>query len=210
LEYNSLRSSWARIEKYLNKEAPSLLETLNPPASEEKLFEFKMSMPFELPEELIELYRIHEGVSFPSIASFAYGLSFYDLERLTYNQAFYQKASSGVDPEFCDIGIKKEWLNSPLRVPLGDDGSRCTICVDLDPSEEGVIGQIVLFDGDFLVALKLANSISEMYYEFANDLENGRYFLDPDALSDGQEILEPEKELDVINWQNIARWKNIL
>ncbi len=76
-------------------------------------------------------------------------------------------------------------------------------------SENGILGQVILLDYDSSAALKLANSIEELLEKFAGDLESGKYTLLPEALEDGNEWLDPAREIDPVNWFNSPTWAHI-
>ena len=67
-----------------------------------------------------------------------------------------------------------------------------------------------MVDYDMGIALLLNKSISEMVAQFENDLSNDRYSLQEDALEDGVHWLEPDQEIDPVNWYISPRWHYVL
>ncbi|WP_444919226.1 SMI1/KNR4 family protein [Microbulbifer sp. JMSA003] len=209
----TLRNSWKRIDGWLSENAPKIRDALNPPASEEAITELEETIGEKLPEDLKELYRIHNGLNSNAVANLVYGLQFYSIEEviLEYSRLKNIKDMKDFPPlNYADPGVKVTSVSSMMRIPIGDDSSGCGLFIDLDPNSEGKIGQIVLYDQDYNIALNPASSIEEMYSDFANHLEAGRYKLLEDALADGEHWLDADAELDIINWHNSKRWKDIL
>ena len=62
-------------------------------------------------------------------------------------------------------------------------------------------------DGDHNVGLLIANSITELIANFANDLDKGLYSLNEEALEDEQHFLEADAQIDIANWHKIEKWK---
>ncbi len=81
--------------------------------------------------------------------------------------------------------------------------------IDMKPADNGSFGQIILLDFDYNIALNIAPSVLELYTMFVNDLNEGKYSLDKNALEDGVEWLKPDKEIDIINWRGTSHWGNI-
>jgi cell wall assembly regulator SMI1 len=52
---------WGRLESWLKKNAPEVLDDLNPWASESEVLELETALGFNLPEDLKESLRIHNG-----------------------------------------------------------------------------------------------------------------------------------------------------
>jgi hypothetical protein len=52
-------------------------------------------------------------------------------------------------------------------------------------------------------------SLNRFLADFSTDLEAGRYFLDKDALADGNEFLRCQAEIDIVNWSFSPRWKHL-
>ncbi|MEB3355645.1 MAG: hypothetical protein VKK04_02790, partial [Synechococcales bacterium] len=75
----------------------------------------------------------------------------------------------------------------------------------------GQFGQVVLYDYDYCVGIKVAASIQALYSSFADDLEAGRYSLLKDKPGEETDYdwLEPERELDVVNWSQTERWQYV-
>ena len=107
---------------------------------------------------------------------------------------------------YTDKGIKSEYTFTNKRIPIGDDNGSSLLCIDLDPTEDGIYGQVIMVDYDMGVSLKLHNSILELVNQFEEDLKDDKYSLQEDALEDGVHWLDPIREIDPVNWFNSPRW----
>ncbi len=205
----NLKQSWLEINSWLEKEAPKIKQTLNPPATEGELDKLRTVVDTLLPSDLISLYSIHNGMDNEKTANLVYGIPFLSIqdsirEILNYNT---------LDPEelfYADIGIDKKYIFSKYRIPIGSDSGTCLLCVDLKPTDQGLVGQVILLDYERNTALVISKSVSEMYYLFSEHLKAGEYSLLEEALEDGVEWLKPSKEFDIINWHNTSQWGEIL
>ena len=57
----TIEEIWEQIEAWLSVTAPSVLASLNPGATEEKIIETEKLIGINFPEELIQSYLIHDG-----------------------------------------------------------------------------------------------------------------------------------------------------
>jgi len=208
----SLHSSWKEIENWLDAKAPKIKQALNPPALNSDFEELKNSLNISsLPEDLLNLYSIHNGLNSSELANMVYGIQFLSIDKILVeieNYDIFIKDKEINKLIHADKEIENNYKFSKSRIPIGSDSGTCLLCVDIKPTKEGSVGQIILLDHEKNVALNIAPSISEMYSRFVRDLHNNKYGLAEDALEDGVEWLDPTKELDIVNWHNIERWKH--
>ncbi|MBO2011098.1 SMI1/KNR4 family protein [Hymenobacter negativus] len=204
-----VNNALTRIAHWLAAHAPRILhESLNPSASEAQLEALEAALGHHLPPDYKALYRRHDGLNedADNFGSFFYGISFLPLAAVT---AIWQHRTAATAPEplrRAHPAIKADNAQRPQWLCLGFDGSHVWLCVDLDPVEGHRYGQVILVDEELETAFPVADSVVALLTEFAHDLEHGHYFLDPDALADGNEYLSPDAEIDLINWPSTKRW----
>ncbi len=203
-----LNESWETINCWLQSNAPNIRKALNAPASKDNLDELEELVGESLPEDFRSLYSMYNGISSNAMANLIYGLQFFPIERVI-SEVENNSLLSSEQLAYADEGIDASYIFSKYRIPFGSDSSACLLCVDIKPTKGGTIGQVILLDFDCNVALNIAPSLSELYLTFANDLKEGKYTLSEDALEDSVEWLEPDQELDIINWRRTARWGDI-
>lgn len=204
---HSLKQSWNRIETWLLTNAPKIHSSLNGSAAIDSINELNGLVGTDLPSELIEYYGIHNGIDSEAIANLVYGIKFISIEEAIKSIKNIEVSSASL--AYADSQIKAGYIFHKKRIPIGGDNGTCLLCIDLDPSESGVIGQIILLDYDYNVAIKLADSLGDLFHNFQEDLTLGKYSLLPEALEDNNEWLHPIREIDPVNWFNSPTWAHI-
>ena len=179
----------ALVKKYpAAAEELELSFELNAGASEADFAELEQTLGYALPEEFKELYRVANGET--DIDCVFAGEEWLSIERIIdeYNiwQELYQNGTFqeddgsdfGCEPE---AGIKPDFWWNPKWIPLTADGGGNGKMIDLDPSEQGVAGQIIQMWHDDEAREKVANSLREFLQNYVRDLEAGLYVLDADC-----------------------------
>ncbi|RPD45905.1 SMI1/KNR4 family protein [Hymenobacter sediminis] len=209
----SLSESIRRIETWLAANAPRILtESLNDGAAESELSGLEAAVGKPLPEDYKALYRWRNGLDedADNFGSLFYGLSFIPLARVA--TAFQSRAQDSelCPPAYAQASVKADNVLNPYWLQLSFDGSHTWLCVDLDPAPAGRYGQVIFVDEVNESVFQVAESVAALLAQFADDLEQGRYFLEPDALEDGNEFLAAAASIDVVNWHQAARWQGVL
>lgn len=207
-----LKESFHRVERWLEAHAPRILhESLLPGATEPELAELAQALGRPLPDDYQALYRWRNGldVDADNFGSLFYGLSFTPLAQvLATHQA--RQAAEPVPLVHAQAPVRPENQLNPAWLQLGFDGSHCGLYVDLEPAATWCYGQVVFVDEENEAAFRVAESVEALVREFAADLEQGRYQLEPEALDDGNEYLAAVASIDLVNWRRAARWQKVL
>jgi len=197
------------IESILKQKAPLILEAFQGAAEESKIEKLESLVGTALPDDFKQMYRSRNGFDNSKFANLFYGLPFLELDEIIKAQEKI-KSSNNTEPlRYADPEIKKDYTFSVKRIPIGDDSGTSLLCVDLDPSNAGSYGQVILVDYEMGVALKLNSSVEELVKQFESDLSNDKYSLQEDALADGVHWLKPIREIDPGNWYNSPRWQYV-
>lgn len=184
------------IEIILKEKAPLILEAFQGGAEESKIEKLESVVGSILPDDFKKMYRYKNGFDNSKLANLFYGFPFLGLDEIIKAQE-KTKASNNIEPlRYADPEIKRNYTFSPKRIPIGDDSGTSLLCVDLDPSDIGSYGQVILVDYEMGVALKLNSSVEELVKQFESDLTNDKYSLQEDALADGVHWLKPIREID--------------
>ena len=144
---------WQQIEAEIRSRAPDLLSRLLPPASPQALSRAEAQFGAELPESVVAIYLVHDGLGMPSVleqrtrASALLSLSemvehWRSLTGLLDEGRFGAYAIERVRGP-----VKADWYNR-LWLPVASDGAGNYFCVDLDPAEGGNPGQVIAFRHD--------------------------------------------------------------
>ena len=177
-----MRDIWQRIERWLEVNAPQVLDMLQHGASEEEIRETEKFLSVEFPDDVKDSYRLHNGQSGGNGGSIN-GLEFLSLGRMREEWAIWKDLLVSGDFEGYetepDKKVRADWWN-PKWIPLTSDWGGNHECLDLAPTEEGDVGQIITMWHDGGERQVLADSFRSWLEQFANDLEAGKYVLSED------------------------------
>lgn len=177
----------ALVKKYSAAAAELELSFVNAGASEADFAELEQTLGYALPEEFKELYRVANGEADDIYGVFA-GEEWLSIERIIDEYDIWQALHAddsfqnddgsdfGCQPE--DAGIKPDFWWNPKWIPLTADGSGNSKMIDLDPAEQGRVGQIIQMWHDDAAREKEAASLREFLQNYVRDLEAGLYVLD--------------------------------
>ncbi len=204
------------IEQWLAVNAPRILnESLNPEATENQLTALETAIGKSLPKDYKDLYRRYNGLKNglngeENLGSFFYGMSFLPLaEVLWWMEHQRQHETEPVVPlDKAATALNPQNRQNPLWLRLGFDGSHTWLMIDLDPSKLGTYGQVIFLDEEYETAFLVADSVAGLLATFAQDLSMGLYQLNPDAAEDGEDYIDPDASIDLVNWYSAERWQN--
>ncbi|AWH84724.1 hypothetical protein HYN59_06130 [Flavobacterium album] len=146
-----VKLKWDLIELLAERENPGSINTFNEPVSLSEWQEFEKTVGTELPEILREFYLVHDGQDTGNV--FNSGLlaegseGLFPLSKIKQEWNLWDslnKEFGGEIPEEDAIDEVKPLYWNPLWIPLLGDGSGDIHFMDLDPSEGGKHGQIIL------------------------------------------------------------------
>lgn len=179
----NIAAVWSAFVHAMSEQERRFPEFLNEPATEEVLLEAEQQLGFPFPEEIKELYRIHNGQNHRY--GIVFGLDFLSLTELCRKHKDWKELIDSEGPEgLAELGelctstppgaIKTVYAN--LRwIPLFYDGSGNAVGIDLDPGEQGSIGQIINFgrdeDNKLVLAPNLAAFIPRYLTALADEVE---------------------------------------
>lgn len=176
------------IEAWLDENKPHLLETFCPPATNEAIAAARQALGTELPDDWVELLRLHDGQEpdAPMIAT----CSLLPLEEVVAEHArlveLFRDAGP-VDESAVDPGIKKV-AYTPAWIPIGRSArGRDILCLDLDPDRGGKRGQVVLVAVDDDARNLVATSVSDLLAQYFEAAQNGELEEDEDEDDGGDE-----------------------
>jgi len=202
------------IKQRLTEIAPRIIQfSLNTGASQQDLDKLEILIGKRLPIDFKELYKIYNGINDEeNWGNFFYGMTFSSIDDIIENYEFRINQSKDIEPiplKKVDPQINGSNLYNLSWVRIGSDGSRSGLFVDLAPTDRGNYGQVIFIDGDYNVGIFIACSVLELVNNFAADLQNNLYYLEPDALEDGQHFLEAKSSIDLGNWHTVDKWKHL-
>jgi cell wall assembly regulator SMI1 len=171
----TIHECWARIEAWLEANAPWIRRSLRPPATEDEIRAAQGALGLALPADVIESYRIHDGQHPFRHFIDQKGLGFFfedNLQTLDWivrageRQQKYKMVDSLTHLLAVEGPIKRE-LNNPRWVPLTIGAANRTVYLDLDPAPGGDVGQVIVYIHDEVKAVRVARSFHERLLHLA-------------------------------------------
>ncbi|MCM3004314.1 SMI1/KNR4 family protein [Priestia koreensis] len=152
-----LQELWLEYVAALDKQFPGYSTYLNSPATKLDIQQTEEKMGITLPDELVQLYLLHNGDSNHLMGSFL-GLPFLTLEEMhshwnNWKELLENESEADMEQlSAFSTSIPKHQIKATYAnrkwIPLSYDYSGNHIGIDLDPDVNGVIGQVINFGRD--------------------------------------------------------------
>ncbi|WP_017812039.1 SMI1/KNR4 family protein [Paenibacillus shenyangensis] len=166
------------IKSILRPELNSLEDFLLPPAGDVEIAQAEQAMGVTFPDELRQLYHIHNGESRNGPGLF-FGLQFLSLDDMVSEWKIW----SDLQPQYQELGdhysipsgwIKEQYINKGW-IPFCHDGGGNHLGIDLDPAEKGITGQIINFGRDEEMKHVIAPSLGAFIHFMRDTVREGNY-----------------------------------
>lgn len=168
----------AAIKSLLANEYPELNASLNPPATEADISQLETVTGLALPDELKQLYRLHNGES--GNAGLFFGLPFISIDDALAEWKAWDKlagSATSLDTSIVSVPanhIKEQYANTRY-IPISKDYGGNNIGIDLDPGPDGVSGQVINFGRDEETRFVIAPSLAGFMEFILHHVKNGNY-----------------------------------
>jgi cell wall assembly regulator SMI1 len=191
----SVTELWRRLEAHFAAHAPEVLEFLNPPASEDALLQAAKALDGNLPSDLAESLRVHDGQPCPDGVI---GLVPALFDPLRNDSIATWGELAPIDHIVNSSLSRGQWAGEvlPLESLRGDEfdgpaprnncaswivfvdpGSGDVLALDLAPGPCGQRGQVVAIDHGPARLTVLAPSYRAWFEELVTRYESGRYII---------------------------------
>ena len=180
---DSVQVSWNRIVAWLQLNAPSLVNQINKPASIKELDKFQGQLGIELPADFCEFYKLVNGAEYVGIFLADNNLTF---DPMTLKEIYRTRRDlNGLlktgdfddgEPQSAQ-GIADVWWNTNW-IPFGENGGGDYCCIDLAPTDQGHVGQVITHDHETGQHFLLAHSLTDYLSRCADLLESNAYEYD--------------------------------
>ncbi|MFP4973978.1 SMI1/KNR4 family protein [Paenibacillus sp. CN-4] len=188
----NVTAAWSAFVDAMNEREPKFAGYLNAPVKEEEIAEAEAQLGFPLPEDVKELYRIHNGQD--HMYGIVYGLDFLGLQELCEKWVGWKALIESEGPDgMAELGkactstptgaIKTVYAN-PHWLPLFYDGAGNAVGIDLDPDHAGTYGQIINFGRDEEQKVVLAPNLAAFIPRYLTGLVNEAEIEDEDDEDD--------------------------
>jgi len=176
---------WKKIESWLEKNAPDQFAALEPGADAAAVKKAEQAMSCELPKDVAESYRIHDGMR-AGVGPLIDDWRLLSLAMMVKEwQGLKKVADAGTFADMDakpDVQIKPGWWN-PRWIPICSNNSGDFLCVDLDPQRTGKSGQIITYLHADPARKLTAKNLTSLLKQFAADLAAGKYKVDGEWLT---------------------------
>lgn len=164
----TIKEIWIELENYYIANYPQGLEQLGDGATDEEIDTVETTLGYKLPSALRESLKIHNG----SDNNDYRGFLLVNCEDLVNDYTVYKDLYDGGD--FDDIGevegnpgVQPVWWDYGW-IPFAIDGGGNQYCVDLNPADGGVHGQVITMWHDD----ESRPIVARGYHEFLNGVLN--------------------------------------
>ncbi|MCA1995338.1 MAG: SMI1/KNR4 family protein [Coleofasciculus sp. S288] len=171
-----MRAIWDRIENWLGVNASKVLEGLQPGATQEEIQQVEDFFNVQLPEDVQESYRIHNGQYQGAYSLFPH-VEFLSLNAMIERwKIWWSVGNEGFEYREWDIdkGVWRGWCH-PKWIPLTYESNGTCQCLDLAPEPGGKVGQIIIIEWQEPTRAIVAPNFKTWLTEFATELEYGEY-----------------------------------
>ncbi|WP_441248607.1 SMI1/KNR4 family protein [Kitasatospora sp. McL0602] len=189
----TVREIWDRIEAELGRMSPRVRAALPAGATEEEIRAAEAAMGVELPEEVRESYRRHNGL--PGVR-IRWQDPLYSLDEMVADWRWRADDVGDFDDEDAeeDGVIRRKVAWSAGWIPILNHGNGDVDCIDLDPPAPERLGQIIDWTHEGWTADYVTTGLRALLAELATDLETGRYEVDEAGDSSADD------DLPRLNW----------
>lgn len=173
-----MQKEFDRFKEWLSANYKEGLEDLNPPASNEEIQELSDTLALVLPNDLIEILKIHNGQKGEAAWLFDSQefLSTHGIINAWNNwNNFSQEATFSAKPAISDSGIKNVLWNKKW-IPFSSNGSGDHYCIDLNSTSFGRSAQIITLWHDYPERELVALSLKDWFSDYIEQLYSGDFF----------------------------------
>ncbi len=143
---------WKAVQQHAMKMNKCKLEQLylRGGAHKYELDELEERLNIELPDQLREWYRVHDGQNdrletMPLLRN----LTFSPIQKMIETWTFLQEEYDPDGEQAENDSAIKPMLWNPAWIPFATNGSGDYVCIDMDPADDGKYGQILYFWHDW-------------------------------------------------------------
>lgn len=178
-----MTTAMERLDHWLNANLPELGDDLAPGCSDTEIAEFELLVGRTFPESLKALYRWHDGQRGGADTGPFFGLDFLSLADARAHWESWKKVVDDASQddmaelsEFCTSAtpgaVKVAYANA-YWIPFAYDHGGNHLGVDLDPGDNGTVGQVINFGRDEENKFVLAGSVAAFLEWLADQFESG-------------------------------------
>lgn len=150
---NKAELLWQRIIERGSNVERNFKESLNlqSGANDDELQLLENTLGVTVPDEVKSFYKVYNGqVWNPGVNSFVRNLTLSPISEIIDNWKFLEEEFDPDDDMEPDIGEEmKPFLWNSKWIPIAENGGGDYLCIDTDPSEKGIVGQVLYYWHDW-------------------------------------------------------------
>jgi cell wall assembly regulator SMI1 len=166
----TMKRLFDRMHVWLAANAPDVLESFGPGATDEAIRAAEHEIGVTLPADVRAAYRIHNGC----YQAFLYSDEWNDLEGLVRQwrvlKGLLDDGSFAPNRGISSGPIRAVWYH-PAWLPISDSGFGYHFCLDMAPKARGHVGQVIRWCHDEPTRYLQARSFREWLSRFVSGLE---------------------------------------
>ncbi|UYO74645.1 SMI1/KNR4 family protein [Halomonas qinghailakensis] len=183
----SSQELWDALAQELKIIAPKITIEMNTGASPQDFQKLEYLIGATLPDGFKRLYVLHNGQKncFPP---FYYTEELLSIDRIIQEWSVWKQLLDNKYFQHPDgtsytsephPHIKNNWWN-PKWIPITNDGNGNHLCLDLDPADGGLYGQIIRMWHDDSARSVEAFSLEDLFNQYLKKLKSGDFFYSDD------------------------------
>ena len=181
----SMQTLWQNLIDAAKKAAPKADIVINNGTNLDAIKALEILIAKPLPQDFINSYLVCDGISKGKVQLFGprlmpiaeIMLNWQSMKEIKASGAFMQKSKAILSEPA--QGIKNDWWND-YWLPITDNMSGDYDCIDLDPTDEGVYGQVIRFMHDDAYRSLEAKSMQDWIEKTTLRIKNGELKYDAD------------------------------
>lgn len=177
----SVKSTWARIDKWLSKHLPNVQKSLNRGATKRQIKDFETLTRRVLPDDVKESLLIHNGQA-DVTTGVIFGLQLMPLDQMAGSwecvRPFEEDGSESSRVKSLPKGAVQRCENHPGWIPMTHDWSGSHIGIDTAQGITGNWGQVINFGRSEYTHVAISSSWRDFLADFMDELANENFNLE--------------------------------
>ncbi len=176
-----MKDKVARISDWIERADPDSGPMFNPPATEARRAAAEAQLGLALPPSARDLYLLGDGQPLSAVCLWnAFRLMALEevVEAAAFLNDFFPGGINEENPDHApmdvDAGIRATWW-WPKWIPVLTNDSGDYLCLDLDPTAQGQVGQLISYYHDETFRRVEAPGLDPLLADIVGDLESGRF-----------------------------------
>ncbi|WP_257065060.1 SMI1/KNR4 family protein [Priestia megaterium] len=176
-----MKQLWNEFEQWLELNYLKDEDIFNAAATEIEIAQAENIMGLKFPESFKDILLMHNGQKSERVGVIG-NYDFLSIDEIVHGwQVMRELFDGGEFEDFEEVEpvgpVKGEFWWNPLWIPIVTNTTGDYICIDLDPSEGGKVGQIITFWHDWEEREVISDSLEKWFQKIVTHLKNGTYKL---------------------------------